>query len=229
MAKPDQAHRPRHQAKIKHAVIAAHPETLSFTMAMARRYCAEVARQGQQPVLRDLYRIGFDPVLKADERVRKVGARPRADVAMELDLLADAAVIVLVYPIWFGTPPAIIKGYVERVLGAGADLKTMTRHLGQSSSSWLAGKRLASFTCSGASQSWLSDQGAWTSLQTIFDGYIARAFWMDTPGHIHFDEIGDGLDPTLAAAHLIAVEDTAARFCRELASEKVATPAPSPS
>lgn len=204
-------------AAIKHSVIVAHPETDSFTMAVAQRYCAAVKGQGQEAVLRDLYRIGFDPVLKADERATGAGFQPHADVAAELDRLAGSAVFVLVYPIWFGTPPAIIKGYVERVLGAGLTPKSMTHHLGQTPHPLLGGKHLLSFTSSGASIFWLSEQSAWSALQTIFDGYIARAFWMDTPHHIHFDEVTEELDPALAEEYLGKVEQQAIMICRQLA------------
>lgn len=208
---------------IRHCVIAAHPEPDSFTLAVAHRYCAAVAQQGQQAVLRDLYRMGFDPVLKADERPGDGAFEPRPDVAVELDLLSEAAAIVLVYPIWFGTPPAIIKGYVERVLGAGASPLSMTHHLGRSPSPRLSGKQLQSFTSSGASRQWLSDQGAWTALQTIFDGYIARAFWMDTPGHIHFGEIASDLDPAIAEDHFAEVDRTASSLCARLAAERASS------
>ena len=207
-------------AAIRHCVIAAHPEPHSFTMAVAHRYCEAVADQGQQPVLRDLYPMGFDPLLKADEILRSTSFQPRPDVAAELDLLADAAAIVLIYPIWFGTPPAIIKGYVERVLGAGASPSSLTHHLGQSIVPRLSGKRLLSFTSSGASQEWLSEQGAWAALETVFDGYIARAFWMDTPQHVHFAEVTANLDPAIAERHFSEVEKKTVALCRELAARK---------
>jgi NAD(P)H dehydrogenase (quinone) len=198
-------------------------------MSVGRRYCETVTNRGQRAVLRDLYRMGFDPVLKADERSHGEHLEPRPDVACEVALIAEAAIVVLVYPIWFGTPPAMIKGYVERVLGAGADPSSLTHHLGRSPPSSLRGKYLLSFTSSGTSQRWLSDQGAWSALQTIFDGYIARAFWMDTPRHIHFDEITAELDPATAGRHLGLVDVEAAAMCRRLAARIPAPAPPDPS
>jgi NAD(P)H dehydrogenase (quinone) len=205
-----------------HCVIVAHPESDSFTMSVARGYCETVAEQGQRAVLRDLYRMNFDPVLKAEERSHGEHFEPGADIAAEIALIAEASALVLVYPIWFGTPPAIIKGYVERVMGAGADPSSLTHHLGQSQPSLLRGKHLLSFTSSGTSQEWLSDQGAWSALQTIFDGYIARAFWMDTPRHIHFAKITADLDPTIAQKHLGEVDKEAAAMCRRLVARNPA-------
>ena len=52
----------------RHAVILAHPATTSFNALVARTYCEAVGRFGQEAVIRDLYALGFDPVLKDAER-----------------------------------------------------------------------------------------------------------------------------------------------------------------
>ena len=51
----------------KHVVVLCHPESDSFNAAVAERYCAVVREIGQEVVLRDLYRMEFDPVLKASD------------------------------------------------------------------------------------------------------------------------------------------------------------------
>ena len=102
-----------------HAVIVCHPDPDSFNHAIATTYCDTVRTAGQRVVVRDLYAMGFDPVLKADER-SMLGSPVRSDdVVTELDGLAGSDVFVLIYPIWFGSAPAMLKDYVERVLGAG--------------------------------------------------------------------------------------------------------------
>ena len=201
----------------KHSVIVAHPDADSFTLSVARRYCAVVEAKGQTSVLRDLYRMSFDPVLKASERPGDGPFVPAPDVAAELELLEGSGAFVLVYPIWFGTPPAMLKGYIERVLGAGLSPKALHGHLGRPPHPLLGGKQLLSFSSSGSTQQWLADQGAWVSLQTIFDGYLARAFWMDTPHHVHFESIHAGLRAEEVRAHLETVERRAAAMCATLA------------
>ena len=200
----------------KHAVIACHPETESFTMSVARSYCATVEARGQVAVLRDLYRMNFDPVLKSSERLSPEPFAPAPDVAAELELIGGSGAFVLVYPLWFGTPPAMMKGYIERVLGAGFSHQMIARHLHRPTHPLLGGKHLLSFSSSGSSKQWLEDQGAWVSLQTIFDGYLARAFWMDTPEHVHFGEIVEGVDPEVVRADLLKVEEQAATLCDRL-------------
>src|SRR3546814_9121520 len=91
----------------KHAVILCHPKRDSFNGAVADAYCAAVRDIGHEVCLRDLYRIGFDPVLKDIERPGDPGFQSLPDVAEEVRLISGASVFVLIYPIWFGTPPAM--------------------------------------------------------------------------------------------------------------------------
>ena len=213
MTTPDPAAK---TAPPRHAVIVCHPEPDSFALAMARAYCDAVEARGQLAILRDLYRLGFDPVLKSPERLPSDAFTPAPDVAAELGLLAGAGAFVLIYPLWFGTPPAMLKGYVERVFGAGFSFEMIAGPLHLPKHALLGGKKLLSFSTSAASKEWLEEQRAWLSLQTIFDGYLARAFWMDTPAHVHFGEVRPGLDEAIAAGHLEAVRKEAGRMCDRL-------------
>ena len=52
----------------KHAVIACHPDEHSFTLTVAERYAETIRGHGHEAVIRDLYRMGFNPVLGSDER-----------------------------------------------------------------------------------------------------------------------------------------------------------------
>jgi NAD(P)H dehydrogenase (quinone) len=200
----------------KHVVVLSHPDADSFNMAVAQAYCEAVRGLGHQAVLRDLYRMGFDPVLKARERPTAPDFALSPDVAAELEAIGGADVFVLVYPIWFGTPPAMMKGYVERVLGAGFSLQSVRTH---ALSTLLGGKQLLSFTSSGAPQQWLTDQDALVSLRTVFDGYLARAFSMASPDHVHFDSVGDDLDKRAAEEKLGQVKARARQMCHDIEAQ----------
>jgi NAD(P)H dehydrogenase (quinone) len=198
----------------KHAVILCHPAPTSFNAAVAGRYCETARVNGHEVVFRDLYRIGFDPVLKASERPSATDFRLAEDVAREIVLIGDADIFVLVYPLWFGTPPAMLKGYVERVLGSGFShdaVRKRTRH------PMLTGKRLLSFTTSGTAKPWLQEQGAWMSLRNVFDMYLARAFSMRDPEHVHFGSIVEGMKERSINENLYKVETEARRICADVA------------
>ncbi|MCW3837317.1 NAD(P)H-dependent oxidoreductase [Sphingomonas canadensis] len=193
-----------------HLVIACHPEPHSFTMAVANTYCEAVEACGHRAEFRDLYRMQFDPVLKASERPGAPGFSVAPDVAAELALLADAAVIVLVYPIWFGTPPAMLKGYVERVLGSGMTYRAIR---GGEGTPLVAGKQLLSITSSGTTSQWLEEKGAWLSLRNVFDHYLRDAFALASDEHLHFSAIVEGLAERFVNENLEDVRQQARKTC----------------
>lgn len=197
----------------RHAVILCHPDPDSFNASVADRYCQTVQAVGHEAVLRDLYRMHFDPVLKSNERPHLGAITIAEDVAAEIEAIRDADVFVLIYPIWFGTPPAMLKGYVERVFGAGFDHRAMREH---DRHSFMAGKHLVSLSSSGNSIQWLEEQGAWLSLRNVFDHYLATAFSMASEEHIHFSNI---VDPTTAHnvdVELLRVTEFAQKICAGL-------------
>ena len=195
-----------------HAVILCHPDPKSFNAAIARRYCEAVQTLGHRVEVRDLYGSGFDPVLKGDERPDQNDYALPEDIAREVDAISPADIIVLVYPIWFAMPPAMLIGYVDRVLGAGFSAEALRRG---ENHSFLAGKRLLSFSTSGTSRQWLEEQGAWLSLRNLFDDYIKRVFSLKSAEHIHFAPITEGMKPRFAEEHLFEVEQTARKMCSQ--------------
>lgn len=201
----------------RHVVILSHPAAGSFNHAIARAYSDAVRYADQEVVLRDLYAMGFDPVLRAEERPGPAHPHPSRDVADELELIRRSDVFVLVYPIWFGSAPAMLKGYVDRVLGAGVVPSAVQD---RAPSSLLGSKRLLSFTTSAADAAWLDQEGQQAALRTVFDRYLAHAFGMGTEEHIHFDQVTSALSERAAAQHLRQVKDVAESACVELASRQ---------
>lgn len=204
--------------RIRHLVVLGHPDPDSFCGSMARTYCDTVRAFGQEATLRDLYTLGFDPTLKRDEIPHPGPHRkPAMDIVEDLELLRQADVIVLVYPIWFGMPPAVIKGYVDRVLGAGftaQDIKRGTRH------PVLHGKRLALFTSSASTRPWLEEKGQWIAHRQAFESYLQMVFSLRDGGHSHFDAIVPGLKQRFVDENLAEVAEIATRHAAELFEER---------
>ena len=198
----------------RHAVILCHPDPHSFNHAIADAYCEAVRTAGQEVVLRDLYALGFDPVLKAQERPTLGTAVRSDDVAAELDAIAGSDVFVLIYPIWFGSPPAMMKGYIERVLGTGVRPDAVQK---RERSELLGDKRLLSFTTSAASDIWLNEQGQQQGLRSVLDQYLVHAFGMHAQVHKWFDHITPAMTPRFADQHLRDVVTQAHRTCAQIA------------
>ena len=197
----------------KHSVIVCHPSRTSFSCAVADRYAQAARRVRHDVIVRDLYDMGFDPVLKDAERPSSHGSVLADDVAAELELLAGSDIFVLVYPIWFGMPPAMLKGYVDRVLGAGFShraIRDQTLH------PLMNGKTLLSFTSSGSSRAWLDEQGAFESLRNVFDTYMRHAFSLASTRHVHFDNIVEHSRKSYIERCLFDVEQEARRAAADL-------------
>jgi NAD(P)H dehydrogenase (quinone) len=194
--------------------VVAHPEADSFVAEAAERYCKAVRSKGHHAQVRDLYRLGFDPVLKRTERTRTADRLP-ACVKAELAALQGVDVIVFVYPVWFGTPPAILKGYIERVFGAGFvfDSVTRPRH------PILHGKTLVSITVSGSLSTWLHEHGVLNSLQNLFERYLAAVFGFGETYHRHLDGVVGGLPGWEYRMLLQQVEELARNVMSELTAE----------
>lgn len=175
---------------MKHAIIVGHPDPASFTMSMARTYETTIKDIGHTPVLRDLYRIAFEPRLSVAELPGREGEVPD-EVAAERQLLKDADVFAFIYPLWFNSPPAIVKGYIDRVFGLGFGYNIL-RDGGQEP--LLGGKQLIHLTSSSSRNAWLNEQGAYYSLRNLFDDYFGRVCGLQVRPHIHSDSINPGLD-----------------------------------
>ena len=210
-------------SSIRHAVVLAHPDANSFNAAIARTYCDAVRAAGQEAVVRDLYAMGFDPLLKQQERPDRKGFTLSPDVRTELDLLRGTHVMVFVFPIWFGMPPAMLVGYVDRILGAGTTVGQVQARSGQG---LLGNGHLCAITTSGASEEWLDAQGQTEALREVLGTYLFHAFAMQSSEVFHIGEVTEGVSATFMEENLERVRHRAASICARMAQELVGTPLP---
>ena len=116
-------------------IVYAHPEPASFNAAMCARARDALMQAGHEVVVSDLYAEGFNPVAGrhdflsvADPQVfhyqteQAHAARHGTfapDIAREQRRVADADLLILQFPLWWGGVPAILKGWGERVFSYG--------------------------------------------------------------------------------------------------------------
>lgn len=91
-------------------IVLAHPKPSSFNHAWADATAKALIANGHQVVTSDLYAMGFNPVL-ADPDTPVTD-----DVASEIARIRQADRIVFHFPLWWFAPPAILKGWFDRVL-----------------------------------------------------------------------------------------------------------------
>lgn len=103
-----------------HLIIFAHPNPDSFTRAMVTRAVETSVQQGVKTVVRDLYDMNFNPVLSLAELKGDISS----EILQEQQYIREADLITLIYPLWWMGFPAILKGYLDRVLTHGFAYKT---------------------------------------------------------------------------------------------------------
>ncbi|HNX68543.1 MAG TPA: NAD(P)H-dependent oxidoreductase [Candidatus Omnitrophota bacterium] len=102
---------------MKVLVILGHPRSGSFNHAIAGTVVKALQALGHGVMFHDLYQEKFDPVIRAGE----IGANARLapEIRQHCDDLAAAEGLVIIHPNWWGQPPAILKGWIDRVVRAG--------------------------------------------------------------------------------------------------------------
>jgi len=204
---------------MKHAVILAHPAPQSLNREIAKRYLAAARRIGVTAELRDLYAMNFDPCLRASEIPGPGAPVFGPDVQAERARLADVDVFAFVYPLWFNAPPAILKGYVDRVFSMGFGFQPAFG----GTEPGLKGRGLISFTTSGAPDQWVQRTGALDHLTQAFDAHLAAVCGLSIMDHVHFGGMVTGITPEAFEEVVDTVEQSVRRhFRRRLAA---ATPA----
>lgn len=101
-------------------IINGHPDSSSLGHELAASYMKGAESAGADCRLVNLSELGFDPVLHH-------GYRQRTELEPELvemqQAIKDATHLVFVYPTWWGTYPALLKGFIDRVFLPGFAFK----------------------------------------------------------------------------------------------------------
>lgn len=116
-------------------IVHAHPEPQSFTAALRDQATATLQAQGHEVQVSDLYAMNWNPVASASDFTsrenpdylvyaleQRLGVKSQsiaADIQQELDKLLWADLLILNFPIFWFSAPAMLKGWIDRVLVSG--------------------------------------------------------------------------------------------------------------
>jgi putative NADPH-quinone reductase len=102
-------------------VVVAHPDPNSFNHAIASTACSALSANGHEVTVLDLYAEEFRTAMSPAERRAYHSDRPILDPMAErhAEIVKQAEALVFVYPTWWSTTPAILKGWLERVMVPG--------------------------------------------------------------------------------------------------------------
>ncbi len=102
---------------MKVSVILAHPDVNSFNHAIASSVVDTLDKNGHNIYFHDLYREKFDPLLPAGE-IQRTAPLPSV-IVQHCREIGQSQGIVVIHPNWWGQPPALLKGWVDRVFRPG--------------------------------------------------------------------------------------------------------------
>ncbi|WOH83666.1 NAD(P)H-dependent oxidoreductase [Bradyrhizobium sp. BEA-2-5] len=121
---------------MKVLIVFAHQEAQSFNAALLARSVAELTALGHTVRISDLYAMRFNPVATAEDfgarrfpdrlqydREQKYNLQHGAlsgDIAAEIEKLLWCDLLILQFPLWWFSVPAIMKGWIDRVFVNGA-------------------------------------------------------------------------------------------------------------
>ena len=116
-------------------IVHVHPEGTSYNGALTRTAESALRSAGGAVTVSDLYQSRFDPVERPEHYVNRIdpgrfaalgeqrnawatGTLPDY-VATEIDRLERADLVILQFPLWWHGPPAMLKGWMDRVFVSG--------------------------------------------------------------------------------------------------------------
>ena len=105
---------------MKILVVLCHPRPDSLTSQIAKAFSEGATKAGHQVELLDLYKENFDPVLRIEDEPNDGTLENYSlEVQTEFERLNNNDAVVMVFPLWWWSVPAMLKGWIDRVWNYG--------------------------------------------------------------------------------------------------------------
>lgn len=220
-------------------IVHAHPEDRSFNGALRDAAVAEIEGSGHSVEVSDLYKMRFDPAggpgdfetphnpdffhYQSEQFAAATNGSFVEQIAREQDKLRRADILILQFPLWWGGPPAILKGWIDRVCAYGITYADGTRF---ERGLFRDRRAMISVTTGGTPQRF-SDAGGYGDIEKVL--WPIQHLFLDYLGFErslpHIGYAAARLDPDERARHIAQFR---VRISKLLASEPVSTPFPTP-
>jgi len=126
-------------------LIYSHPNPKSFNHSIKEKIASVLRSKGKNVEVRDLYVLGFDPVLSAGDFSQFADGKTPPDIAKEQEYIKKADALIFIYPVWWFGLPSILKGYIDRVFSKGFAYD----YAGKMPRGLLVGKKVMVFSTTG--------------------------------------------------------------------------------
>ena len=124
--------------------------------------------------VRDLYALQFDPVITENDISSAFQGKYREDVMKEQEYLKNADNVFLIFPIYSSSMPALMKGYIDRVLSQNF---AYSYNSDGSINKLMTGKTISTFSPMGAALKYYEESGVKSAMDAIFSAtFLFRGF-----------------------------------------------------
>lgn len=107
-------------------IVYTHPRVESLNHAILETCVNTFEKNGHKVEVRDLYKMGFNPVLEGDDAIHienhkfvRTNTSFPEEIEVEMQHIRNADLLLYIYPVWWNGFPAMMKGYVDRVFQHG--------------------------------------------------------------------------------------------------------------
>ena len=102
---------------MKTTIVLAHPWHGSFNKAITNTVIQKLEAQGKAYTLIDLHKDGFNPVLQEQDLALYGQGKTTDTIALKYqEILKETAELIFVFPVWWYDLPAILKGFIDKVM-----------------------------------------------------------------------------------------------------------------
>jgi len=165
-------------------IIIAHPKNDSLNYTIKNELEKSFINQRDQVKIRDLYKMNFNPVLNNGELKYVKEGNICPEVFVEQNYIAWAENITIIYPLWWNSFPAILKGYIDRVFINKFAFKITN----QGPKGLLKRKKLRLITTAGMTEESLKKSHTYESLKVTQDIGVFEFCGLEVVDHLYITE-----------------------------------------
>ena len=170
---------------MKYLIVYTHPNPASFNNAILATISEELKKGNKNFEVRDLYKLHFNPILSTDDLVAIQNGEVPPDIKKEQNYILSADAVIFIYPIWWSSMPAMLKGYIDRVFS----LKFAYDITADGVIGLLKGKKAFIVSTTGASKEDYEKMGAFKMMNMSMDMAIFQFSGMEVIGHKYFSAV----------------------------------------
>ncbi|MGF7057578.1 NAD(P)H-dependent oxidoreductase [Brassicibacter mesophilus] len=167
---------------MKCLVIYTHPNPKSFNAAIKEHIVSELEKNGHDVSIRDLYELGFNSILSADDFVHFQKGEVAPDIEAEQNEIKWADTLFFVFPTWWENMPAMLRGYIDRVFSTGFAYK----YSDEGPIGLLKGKKAVILQTTGSPEEVLDSSNLLSSMKKVIGNGIFSFVGIETIAHKFF-------------------------------------------